>query len=88
MRCCTIKLKRAWSYCPGCGEAIEWPPTRAQLAKREADRIEHEQRMETDPAYRQHQEFLRKCYEAEIREFAEDTFVYVSGPKEDKDVAV
>ncbi len=25
MRCCTIKLKRSWEYCPGCGEAIEWP---------------------------------------------------------------
>ncbi len=25
MRCCTIKLKRRWRYCPSCGEEIEWP---------------------------------------------------------------
>ncbi len=82
MRCCTTKLKRSWSYRPGCGEEIEWPPTRAQLAKREADRIEHEHKMATDPAYRSRQEFLKKCYEHEIRGYIEDVAPYLRGPKE------
>ncbi len=34
MRCCTIKLKRAWEYCPGCGESIEWPRKQVYLGKR------------------------------------------------------
>ncbi len=42
MRCCTIKLKRSWEYCPGCGESIEWPrklPFPEQWAESEIGRL-------------------------------------------------
>ncbi len=76
MRCCTIKLKRAWEYCPGCGEGISWPPTRVQLAEQAARDAEHERKLLEDPVYKRDWEAMRKMerefYEMEIREFVEE----------------
>lgn len=85
MRCCTVNLKRAWEYCPCCGEQIEWPPTLAQLAERAARQAEHLRRMETDPVYASRyesdQKLLNWTMSEMVKQYAEadDPFVGLAG---------
>ncbi len=76
MRCCTIKLKRSWGYCPGCGEEIDWPPTRAQLIEQAKRHDEHLRRMAMDPVYKadheMQQKMMKPWYDMLIREYAEE----------------
>lgn len=72
-KCCSIPLKRGWSYCPECAESIDWETKAQKLARRK----KHERRMKTDPVYREKKErearFLAPMWDAHMRAFLADS---------------
>lgn len=59
--CCDDSMNEDWSYCPSCGEAIDWPQDPKEVAERQAA---HQLRMETDPAYKNLHESSKRLTDA------------------------
>jgi hypothetical protein len=83
--CCDIVAEDGWSYCPGCGEDIDWPPTPKQIAEREERERQHAFKMETDPEYKRRHEtrirFLKLNWDNHVEAYCRDVDPFAQASK-------